>query len=479
MKKIFITGCALLLLIDLAWAGAGTAGGQFLLLGGGARAIAMGDAYVALAEGSSAVFWNPAGLSRTEFTQIGYMYNQWFVDVKHQYLDLAYPTDNGVFGGSYSILDSGNIQGYDSTGAPTSTIKATDTGLAIAWGRRVNERFAWGIGAKNITENLENSSAVATALDAGLLYEFNPNLTFGLAVQNVGTPLKFISENTPLPQTYRLGLASVNRLLENKLSLAIDYVSSAGSTASLNYGLEYLLSGLVALRYGSAAGRMRAGVGISSGNYGLDYAYVAHDDLGSAHQISFSYSFGTRDDRQAIKLEYLAMAKAYYDKARFSEAIVAAKNVLELDPNDADARALLTKAENALSGKAEGTVEKDIKAEKQEEAQVFIDNGNKFFAEKQYLEAIAEFNKALKVVPSHPEAVKMIRESQEALEKEVAEQVKQEAANHLGLARKYIAEENYTEAMKEVQEVLKIDPGNVQALQLYKKLQNIMELEKK
>lgn len=479
MKRIFIISCALLLSANLAWAGAGTAGGQFLLLGGGARAIAMGDAYVGLAEGSSAVFWNPAGLARTEFTQLNYMYNQWFVDIRHQYFEVAYPTDNGVFGGSYSVLDSGNIQGYDSGGAVTSTIKATDTGLTFAWGRRVNQQFLIGLGAKNISENLENSSAVATAIDAGLQFEINPSLTFGLAIQNVGQPLKFIAEDTPLPQTYRIGFGSVNRMFENKLSIGLDYVSSAGSAAGLNYGLEYLLSGLVALRYGSAAGKLRAGVGIQSGNIGLDYAYVAHDDLGAAHQVSFSYSFGTKDDRQVMMLDYLALAKAYYEKGKYAESIVELEKILAMDPNDADARALMKKARNALEGKAEGTIEKDIQAEKEREAQVFIDNGKKFLAEKQYLEAITEFNKALKVLPSHPETLKLIRESQAALEAEVTEKVKEEAKEHLGLALKHIATQDYAEAMKEVQEVLKIDPGNVQALKLYRKLKKILELEKK
>jgi Tfp pilus assembly protein PilF len=99
-------------------------------------------------------------------------------------------------------------------------------------------------------------------------------------------------------------------------------------------------------------------------------------------------------------------------------------------------------------------------------------------AEEQYLEAIMEFNKAMKILPSHPETVKLIREAQNALEGEVTERVKEEAREHLGLALKYITTQDYPAAMKEVEEVLKIDPGNVQALKLYRKLKTIIELEK-
>ena len=51
---------------------AGTGGAQFLKLGqGSARAMALGQAYVALAEGADAVAWNPAGLALLRPTVIG------------------------------------------------------------------------------------------------------------------------------------------------------------------------------------------------------------------------------------------------------------------------------------------------------------------------------------------------------------------------------------------------------------------------
>ena len=40
----------------------GTTAASFLELGVGSRAVAMGEAYVAIAEGPTAGYWNPAGL---------------------------------------------------------------------------------------------------------------------------------------------------------------------------------------------------------------------------------------------------------------------------------------------------------------------------------------------------------------------------------------------------------------------------------
>jgi tetratricopeptide (TPR) repeat protein len=462
-----------------AEAGVGTSGGGFLLIGGGARSLAMGEACVALADDSSAVFWNPAGLSRMSFPGLNYMYNQWFVDIKHQYYDFAFPTENGTFGGSYSLLDSGNIQGYDAGGSMEAVFNAQSTALTFSWGRQVNDRLSVGANLKSISESLENYSATSTAIDLGVLFDINANWKFGAAVQNVGSPLKFVTEEAPLPQTQRLGLAFKRSFFDDDISLAADYVSSAGSTAGINFGGEYLFRNLLALRAGSTRGTLRAGVGLESGQFGLDYAYVSHNDLGAAHQVSIAYSFASRDKRQAEVLRHLTLAKAYYNEYKFSEAVVEAKKALLIDPEHAACRALLTKAQRALETGSVEQVKEEIETEKTEEITVFLDNGKKFMAEELYLEAITEFNKALRIKPSHPETVKLIREAQAALEAEVSARVKEEAREHLGLALKYITTENYADALKEVEEVLKIDPGNVEALKLMKKLRKITEIEGK
>lgn len=478
MKKLFFIGCCLLIAGCPAWAGAGATGGNFLLMGGGARPLAMGEAYVALADDASSVFWNPAGLARMNFPELQYMYNEWFIDIKHQYFGFAYPTENGTFAGSYSLLDSGDIQGYDASGSREAVFKAQDNSMIFSWGRKLSERLSVGVNLKTLSESLENYQATSTALDAGLLFDLTPKLRFGAAVQNIGTALKFITEESPLPLTYRVGLGMRNRFFgSDVMSLGIDYVNNSNAS-TINAGGEYLFRDLLALRVGALKGALRAGVGLKTSNYALDYAYLSHSDLGATHQVSVSYSFGSEDTKKAEILEYMTFGKAYYDKGRFPEAVVEFQKVLSLDPEHAEGRALLTKSRRALEGGAVEEVKEEIRAEKETEANIYIEAGKKFMAEKQHLEAIAEFNKAMRILPSHPETIKLIREAQYALETEVTERVKEEAREHLGMALKYIATENYAEALQEVGEVLKIDPGNVEALKLYKKLKKLLEIEK-
>jgi len=45
---------------------AGTAMGQFLKIGVGGRAASMGEAFVAVANDASALYWNPAGITQLE-----------------------------------------------------------------------------------------------------------------------------------------------------------------------------------------------------------------------------------------------------------------------------------------------------------------------------------------------------------------------------------------------------------------------------
>src|SRR6056297_4156816 len=55
----------------------GTATGQFLTIGVGGRAVAMGESITAATMGSESVFWNPAGLCEGSENDLFAAYNQW------------------------------------------------------------------------------------------------------------------------------------------------------------------------------------------------------------------------------------------------------------------------------------------------------------------------------------------------------------------------------------------------------------------
>jgi len=76
MKKCIIS---LFLSFTTAIAQAGfVANRDFLSVGHGARANAMGEAFVAVADNSSAIYWNPAGLTQLREDEISASYSDRF-----------------------------------------------------------------------------------------------------------------------------------------------------------------------------------------------------------------------------------------------------------------------------------------------------------------------------------------------------------------------------------------------------------------
>jgi len=64
----------------------GTIAASFLEIDVGARAVGMGGAFVAVADDATAIFWNPAGLSRLKSSEAIIIRTNWLVET---YFDFA------------------------------------------------------------------------------------------------------------------------------------------------------------------------------------------------------------------------------------------------------------------------------------------------------------------------------------------------------------------------------------------------------
>src|SRR5258708_5756670 len=106
------------------WADAGTTGGNVLNIGVGARAIGMGEAFTAMSDDVSSLYWNPAGIALLNQSQGSFMYNQSLKDLTYNNAAVATPLENGGIGASVSYLSYGKIDGYDTQGNPTGNVNA-------------------------------------------------------------------------------------------------------------------------------------------------------------------------------------------------------------------------------------------------------------------------------------------------------------------------------------------------------------------
>jgi tetratricopeptide (TPR) repeat protein len=466
-------------LVFPAAAGTGASSGvEFLKLGAGARPLAMGDAYTGLANDSAAIFYNPAGLANLNFPEVMTMYNKYLVDSLQQAAGIVYPTRYGIVGVGYSGFNSGDIQGYDQTGAATSVFNTGSSCLTLSLGRKFSPVLAYGVSLKQVIEKLAANSASAYAADAGLLYRINPNVTAGLAATNLGPGLKFISDNTPFPTAYRGGLAYSGRVYEDAVNLTGDLVSYADGT-KMNLGAEYIFRNLLSIRAGMAGNSLRAGIGVAANLFSLDYAYLGHQELGAAHQVSVSLLFGAPEQAKKAALENLAYGKAYLKESKFTDAIISLNRVLAVDPTNEEANLLLKKAQNELDNQALEKVFTQKQVEVQRSVGEIIASGKQFLDQGKYIEAVGELGNALKLDPTNAEALRLQNQAQSKMENQLIEQSRTEAREYLGEAMKLVITGKYSEAIAPLDKALAKDPKNKQALELKKKLELIQKIQTK
>src|SRR5436309_2306797 len=108
MKKFLVLAQLIVLLtLGLSEAGnsPGTSGAPFLRIGVGARASGMGEAFTAVADDVSTIFWNPAGLANFKGREFLFMHNLWAPETSLEYVAYAQPIkDFGTLSGSLTYL---------------------------------------------------------------------------------------------------------------------------------------------------------------------------------------------------------------------------------------------------------------------------------------------------------------------------------------------------------------------------------------
>ena len=174
----------------------GTAGAQFLKIGTGARAVGMGEAFVAVADDASTIWWNPAGVAR--ITQNGesrmtFNHSTWPADISHQFVGYAFTYGQlpGAWAVSATVLQMDPIPFRDPYN-PQGTGQNFDAGsfnLAVTWARNLIDRFAFGLSAKYVHEGLESENADGFVVDFGTIYftDFR-TIRIGMAIQSLGRP---------------------------------------------------------------------------------------------------------------------------------------------------------------------------------------------------------------------------------------------------------------------------------------------------
>jgi hypothetical protein len=156
----------------------GTRGANFLSIGVGARAMGMGNAFAALAEGAEALYWNPAGIAVDPRFTAMVSYNDMYGDfgLEHIYGAVTIPSGEGAWGFALTSFQSGDIdrttEAFPEGGDPQvgDTFEWSDIALGLSYARQITDRLNVGVTVKYARSGINDANANFFGGDAGIQF---------------------------------------------------------------------------------------------------------------------------------------------------------------------------------------------------------------------------------------------------------------------------------------------------------------------
>jgi len=205
MTKVFISllmGLLLVATINDSYAGGGrrngTAGAQELLIPVGARGMAMDGAYITGLKGVEAMFYNPAGLGRTDKSaEALFSHMTYIADIGVSYAAVAVHFEGlGSLGFSIKSLDFGDIP-VTTVEAPSGTgamFSPTYVTMGVSYSNALTDRIQAGVNLKVTSEQIVRTSATVFSFDAGVQYHSLAGvegLQVAVVLKNLGPQMSF------------------------------------------------------------------------------------------------------------------------------------------------------------------------------------------------------------------------------------------------------------------------------------------------
>jgi hypothetical protein len=335
LKYIFLIIFCLFCFIQPVFAGEYTA--DFLRIGVGARALAMGSAFTGLANDASSAYWNPAGgpygsAISLQFEHVPIFDGLAQYNSAHAVIGLEHNlslTLGWIRLGVDEIPRYGELQGsrydrltrseYRSTGKADGYFQDNEDALLITMAHTryfdlvMGDEFdpkiipfelSLGMTGKYIQQKLDDKTGTGQGIDAGALLRITsytliknePKSWIGVGAAVRDLTSSSISWNTesnhkdPMQMNIMTGVAASHYLARFKSRITLSFDKEFGQYDERHIGAEARFFHTLALRTGYYDDEMTAGAGISFKWLTLDYAFVPHE-LGDSHRISGSLHF--------------------------------------------------------------------------------------------------------------------------------------------------------------------------------------------
>jgi len=290
--------------------GAGTEGALLLQLTPAPRPVALGGAFVALADGPLALHHGPAGLAGAP-RGVVVAYQTLPTDASAGLGAVALPLGPGTLGAGLSFVDYGEVPeilpgGSGLVGQPTgAVVRGGELAVAVGYGVRLG-RVRLGAVARSLQIGIAELGTRATAYDLGAGIEvLDDRVALRVAVQNLGPDVE-AGRPAPLPTVLRAGASF--RVSRGPGRHGILAVEAHAPRAALDgprpvqaaVGAEWTfrvagasVSARLGYRQKTAAGDafngLAAGGGVRFGRLSIDYAYRPLGPLGATQHLGLTY----------------------------------------------------------------------------------------------------------------------------------------------------------------------------------------------
>ncbi len=343
---IFFSGSAVAQLVpNLGGQRVGISAYQFLKIGADSRGSSMGEAYVAVVNDVSALYWNPGALVNSESNpsivrdtasianqssyngQAVFSHTDWLVGLQHEFFGASYfLTNNDAIGMAVTSLHTDPMM-VTTEFQPTGTgnyFTYGDFAIAGTYSKRMTDQFSFGATVRYVRETIDVLHMDGILVDLGTFYylgfgtsrfavvvsNFGPDVSpAGTAVRGDGTTVNSFQSFSP-PTMFRLGYAVEPWLdAQNRLTVSLQLNHPNDNAENISFGAEYAYDRMFFVRFGakrtigeslfgapsSSAENFSAGAGVviplGITTASLDYAFANYDDLGVVNRITVAITY--------------------------------------------------------------------------------------------------------------------------------------------------------------------------------------------
>jgi len=300
MKRVIVLTLALLMVISAMALAEGVGAFSAFDSGIGARALAMGGAFVAVANDATAAYWNPAGLAGLTDTRLDGMSTDLFGwGITHQFVGATTNLAGFGFGVAWE-RDSVLGTGATSTGGSAGTFTWSESAIIGSIAANLFDVAHAGVNVKYyMADDGLGDTANGFGFDLGLVAKLGDMFSIGAVARDLGgTAITWSTGTTnTVDAGYTAGLAMM--LLDGNLTLAADIDFDGMQLGDTHVGLEFKVIKELALRGGLVLADnfqsyyFSVGAGISVAGLSVDAAYLMNETIGDTLVLSAEFSLGS------------------------------------------------------------------------------------------------------------------------------------------------------------------------------------------